>query len=57
MSHIKSALLLLALLAVSACANPGRFGDDTNTVDLNQTNTRSGGAGNQHAGLFRQYNR
>ena len=38
MSHIKSALLLLALLAVSACANPGRFGDDTNTVDLNQTN-------------------
>ena len=38
MSKIKSALLLLAMLALSACANPGRFGDDTNTVDLNQTN-------------------
>ena len=38
MSHFKSALLLLALLAVSACTSPGRFDNDANTVDLNQTN-------------------
>lgn len=35
MSHLTKALLFVALLGLSACANPDRFGGRNNAVDLN----------------------
>lgn len=42
MSFLRTTLMLCAGLALAACTDPGRFGDD-NTVDLNGTG--AGGAG------------
>ncbi|MBZ8118592.1 peptidoglycan-associated lipoprotein Pal [Roseovarius sp. LXJ103] len=38
MKLIKSTLMLTAALALAACTNPDRFGDNGNAVDLNSAN-------------------
>lgn len=44
MKLIKSTLMLTAALALAACNNPDRFGDNGNAVDLNGANAGFGGS-------------